>query len=69
MESISCKYHTDAMYPTMRYVLDPMIINGVTDFSGKTKHICKTSVNKKRAFCISTADICGNNTLFCGVTT
>lgn len=28
--------------PIMLYVLDPMIINGVTDFSVKIKHICKT---------------------------
>lgn len=68
MKSIGCKYHMDAMYRQC-YVLDPMIINGVTDSSVKTKYMCKTSVNKKRAFCISIADICGNNTLFSDVTT
>jgi hypothetical protein len=47
MKPIDWKYYTDAsMYQQYDQILDSMVINGVTDFSIKTKHICKTSVDK-----------------------
>lgn len=48
MKPIDWKYYTDAsMYQQYDRILDPMVISGVTDFFIKTKHIYKTSVDKK----------------------